>query len=209
MESTKANDSGLLVSVIIPVYNVEAYLRESLNSVINQTYGNLEIIIIEDGSTDNSARICDEYRWDDRVLVIHQKNHGLSAARNVGLDRMKGKYVAFLDPDDVYHPYYIQDMLATLEREKADLVICRYKIYKNGDHISLANAKVKMEPSARPGKYNRCDALRSLIDGEINVSVWNKLYDRKLWNNIRFPAGQNYEDIVASYLVLTCANPYI
>jgi glycosyltransferase involved in cell wall biosynthesis len=93
-----------LVSVIIPVYNVAPFLRESLDSVINQTYTDLEIIIIDDGSTDSSGLICNEYTMDCRVKVVHQSNGGLSVARNIGLDIFRGDYVTFLDPDDVFMP---------------------------------------------------------------------------------------------------------
>ena len=100
-----------LVSVIIPVYNVAPYLREALDSVIHQTYHSLQILIIDDGSTDGSASICDEYLSDPRVIVIHQDNRGLSNARNVGLDLMTGEYTAFLDSDDAYHPTFIENLV--------------------------------------------------------------------------------------------------
>ena len=100
-----------LVSVIIPVYNVEPYLKEALDSVLDQSYQNLEIILIDDGSTDRSGKICDDYsETDDRIRVIHQENKGLSSARNKGLDLMHGELVAFLDPDDAYHPDYVSAM---------------------------------------------------------------------------------------------------
>ena len=109
----------VLVSVIVPVYNVLPYLRESLESVINQTYEDLEIIIVDDGSTDGSDVVCEEYAKDSRVKVIHQKNHGLSAARNVGLDLARGDYIAFLDSDDVYLPDMIQTMVEGIKKSRA------------------------------------------------------------------------------------------
>lgn len=106
---------NLLVSIIIPVYNVQKFLREALDSVIQQTYKKLEIIIIDDGSTDGSSEICDEYaRNDRRLIVVHQKNRGLSAARNKGLDIMTGDVISFLDSDDVYHVHFIETMLNTM-----------------------------------------------------------------------------------------------
>lgn len=103
-----------MVSVIIPVYNVSMFLHEAIDSVIHQTYQNLEIILIDDGSSDGSEKICDEYKTDRRVKVIHQKNQGLSAARNVGLDIMTGKYVAYLDADDRYLPNMIYEMVNSI-----------------------------------------------------------------------------------------------
>lgn len=101
-----------LVSVIVPVYNVKPYLNEALDSVINQTYRNQEIILIDDGSTDGSGEICDEYATrDNRIKVIHQTNQGLSAARNAGLDIMHGSVISFLDSDDAFHPQMIEIML--------------------------------------------------------------------------------------------------
>lgn len=110
-------ENDILVSVIVPVYNVAPYLEDALNSVLDQTYEHLEIIIIDDGSTDGSGEICDEYRKrDNRIHVVHQENKGLSAARNAGLDHMSGAFVAFLDLDDLYHPEFIRTTLQALER---------------------------------------------------------------------------------------------
>ena len=108
---------GGIVSIIIPVYNVAPYLVEALDSVVHQSYGNLEIIIIDDGSTDGSAEICDDYaRRDRRIRLIHQENKGIGAARNVGLDIMNGEAVAFLDSDDAYDPDFIEAMVSAMAR---------------------------------------------------------------------------------------------
>lgn len=112
-----------LVSVIIPVYNVQAYLRETLESVIGQSYHNLEILIVDDGSQDGSGEICDQYAaTDSRIRVFHQRNAGVSAARNVGLDAITGQAVMFLDSDDVYHPEIVKTMVETMNRERADKI---------------------------------------------------------------------------------------
>lgn len=186
-----------LVSVIIPVYNVAPYLREALDSVVQQTYSNLEILIVDDGSTDGSGEICEEYRSDDRVQVIHQENRGLSAARNTGLDRAAGEYIAFLDSDDAWRPDFIEKMLEAVEN--ADIVVCRYEVHQ----LRLNSMWKKIEPLAEKGFYGREEALRALADGTINVSVWNKLYRSKLWKEIRFPEGYNYEDIDTTYRIFT------
>ncbi len=190
-----------LVSVIIPVYNVESYLQEALDSVINQTYKNLEIIVINDGSTDISGIICDEYASrDSRIYVIHQDNKGLSAARNVGLDVMTGDYVVFLDPDDSYYPDYVRRLIEIQIQEKADISICEI--------LSLCEKDKDFKPKQTTDKTIRCrtlnrdDALHALINDDISVVVWNKLYLRKLWKDIRFPEGHVYEDIATTYKII-------
>lgn len=192
---------GDLVSIVIPVFNVKPYLAEALESVFHQTYENIEIIIIDDGSTDGSETMCDEFlRKDARVRVVHQANRGLSNARNVGLDLMKGSIVAFLDPDDVYHSDYIASMMEAMVHTQADLVLCQYTVHKTKGRIKTTGHE-KPQPIARQGKYDRSDALRALTDGVINVSVWNKLYRRELWEDIRFPDGHVYEDSITTYRV--------
>ena len=177
-----------LVSVIIPVFNVAPYLREALDSVVQQTWPHLEIIIVDDGSTDGSGKICDEYRADARVQVIHQENRGLSAARNAGLDRAAGEYIAFLDSDDAWHPDFIRKLMGAMEN--ADIAICQYEV-----HRLKLDTRGQICPAAQKGFYSRKEALRALVEGTINVSVWNKLFRKELWTEIRFPEGHNYEDI--------------
>ena len=169
-----------LVSVIVPVYNVAPYLREALDSAVHQTYHNIEIILVDDGSTDGSGSICDEYCSDSRVQVIHQENRGVSNARNVGLDRAAGDFIAFLDSDDAYHPEFVQRMLD--KAESADIVICQYMNYQ----LSF-NSKGQAAILAKEGIYDRTKALQELLCGKINVEVCNKLYRKELWNQVRFP----------------------
>ena len=121
------------VSVIIPVYNVEKYLKECIQSVLRQTYKNLEIILVDDGSKDNSGNICDEYaKRDERIKVIHKKNGGLSDARNAGIDICTGEYIAFLDSDDFIEEDMYEFLVKNLEKAKADISICQvYYVYKN------------------------------------------------------------------------------
>lgn len=199
-----------LISIIIPVFNVEPYLVKALESVTCQTYRDLEIIIIDDGSTDGSGLICDDFaRRDERIKVIHQENRGLSNARNAGLDIMKGEAVAFLDPDDSYHPDYIKAMAEAMDRTGADIIVCRYKVHHE-DGPKLHINKDTVGPSAERGLYGRIEALRALADGAINVSVWNKLYSSDLWKEIRFPDGHNYEDVDTSYRVFDiCRSVYV
>lgn len=189
-----------LVSIIIPVYNVEQYLAEALDSVIHQTYEKLEILVIDDGSSDRSGVICDTYAsMDQRISVIHQENRGLSAARNVGLDRMTGEVCAFLDPDDAYENTFIEKLLTAMLREEADLVVCKYTTHQTELKLSLNNEQAMLLGSS--GNYDRVHGLRALADGIINASVWNKLYRRELWQEIRYPEGYVYEDIDTTFRV--------
>ena len=185
-----------LVSVIIPVYNVLPYLREALDSVINQTYKNLEILVVDDGSTDGSGDVCDEYLSDHRVIVIHQENRGLSGARNTALDRMTGEYVAFLDSDDAFMPEMIEKMLEAMIRNRADAAMCGYVgCYTNLNlHMSgvqnklccLYNQETVFSPS---------DSLKMIINDQICWAVWDKLFRFSIWTSLRFPEGNNFEDM--------------
>lgn len=190
-----------LVSVIIPVFNVYPYLAEALDSVLQQTYKHLEIIVVDDGSTDGSEALCDAYaEKDKRILVVHQENRGLSSARNTGLDRMNGDMLVFLDSDDAYHPDYIGAMMEAMIREKADLVVCKYTRLNTTGRMILTGRE-KIIPQIDQALYERADALCALADGSINVGVWNKLYKRELWEAVRFPAGHVYEDADVTYQI--------
>ena len=201
------NTSGVtknVVSIIIPIYNVRPFLREALDSVIYQSYRNIEILLIDDGSNDGSERICDEYKKkDERVRLIRQKNKGLSAARNAGLNAATGQVIAFLDPDDAYHPDFIVKMLETMEHETVDMVVCNFSIYK--DSFDFVRRKEKALP-IKEGIYDRDNILRALADDMINHAVWNKLYRRELWEKIRFPVGHDYEDLDTTFKVLSLCN---
>lgn len=187
-----------LVSIIIPVYNIKSYLCQCINSVIKQSYYNIEIILIDDGSFDGSSEICDKYaRIDDRIKVFHTTNNGLSAARNLGIEKASGEYIAFLDGDDWLSLNAIKKLLIVSLKNNADIVCCcfssEYKniISKNKKNI---NYTIKL--------YNE-DIIKKYILGLYieNVS-WNKLYKRELFSNIRFPIGRNYEDIATTYKLL-------
>ena len=193
-----------LVSVIVPVYNVEPYLREALDSVIHQTYRKLEILVIDDGSTDGSGRICDEYAaLDPRIKVFHQENRGLSAARNVGLDAMSGDVVAFLDSDDAFKPEMIENMLAEMQRHQADIAICGIaRCYTEG---SLEGAPTTPYLELENAVLTPKEALQQLAEGRMYHYVWNKLFVSRLWDTIRFPEGRVYEDVFVIHHVFSKA----
>ena len=185
-----------LITIIIPVYNVEKYLERCIDSVIEQTYKNLEIILVDDGSTDSSGKLCDEFaKKDTRIKVIHKTNGGLSDARNKGLEIATGEYIAFADSDD----YLEEDMLETLHNlsteHNADISIVSYYEYYNGKLIGVRDSK-KLEI------FNKLDAMKELLmDTKIQSYAWNKLFKRNLFENLTFPKGKNFEDIATTLLL--------
>ena len=183
-----------LISVIIPVYNVEKYLRKCIESVVGQTYKNLEIILVDDGSTDNSSKICDDFAAkDDRIVIIHQPNAGLSSARNLGLDIMKGDYVSFVDSDDWIEKDMFATLLTILKEEDADIAICSY-------YWVVEDRCFPIDDSGKKVIYNRENALRELFrDKVIRNYVCDKFYKREVFEGIRFPVGRFYEDIAIIY----------
>ena len=185
------------ISVIIPVYNVRNYLEEALDSVLNQTYRNLEIIIVDDGSTDGSGKICDDYaKKDSRIRVVHQENMGLSAARNTGLDIMHGELVSFLDPDDAFRPNMLFQMLVTMKKYQVDMVCCKFSEHKTTARMTpRVGSGVSIFSFSAEGLYTRKEAFAAQIENRISVVAWDKLYKAELFRNIRFPVGRNFEDI--------------
>lgn len=180
-----------LVSVIIPVYNVRPYVAEALDSVIFQTYENLEIIVIDDGSSDGSGAICDEYaRRDRRIQVVHQKNKGLSTARNVGLNQMTGDIVAFLDPDDAYDHRMIEIMLKEMNKQKADIVICGFSTHKTKGRMKPKTAK-RINKKSRV--LSKSDMQMEILNAHFESAPWNKIYKKAIWRDLRFPDGYVYE----------------
>ncbi len=183
-----------LVSIIVPIYNVEKYINKCIDSIINQTYSNLEIILVDDGSPDKCGEICDKYALlDKRIKVIHKTNGGLSDARNTGLDVATGDYIVFIDSDD----YVDQNMISALHKEiiesKTDMVICNYQEVNEEGLI----IEEKKETIPYTGKlYTGIEILYGVIqyEGSYLVTVWNRMYKKKLWQDIRFPAGKQHED---------------
>ena len=190
-----------LISVIIPVYNVEKYLKKCLDSVINQTYKNLEIILVDDGSSDKSGLICDEYaKLDKRIKVLHKKNGGLSSARNTGLDIAKGKYISFIDSDDFVSIYMYEIMYKEIIKNNRDIVIARHIYFKNKEPIFKDNRNIYSI-----SYYNNKDAICELLKLDnrlIEDYAWCKLYKKSLFKTIRFPINRVYEDIGTTYKLL-------
>lgn len=191
-----------LISVIVPVYNTELYIDKCIQSILNQTYQNLEIILVDDGSTDGSAEKCDLYaRMDQRIRVIHKQNGGQASARNVGLDVCVGKYIGFVDSDDWIEPNMYLILLEQLEKYNADLAICgRYDAYENSEKRILSRGLGKN------GLYDVYQIFPQMILGQLSdFSVCDKLHRREFWENIRFPDGEIYEDFAVMYKVILSA----
>ena len=186
-----------MISVIVPVYSVEPYLRQCVDSILGQTFKDLEILLIDDGSPDRCGNICDEYSSiDSRVKVYHTGNRGLSAARNLGLQNASGEYIGFVDSDDWIEEDMYEVLLRLLEETEADVSVCDY-----------TQEPVSFEKNFYPEKavYNGTNAMIALLNKEINYNVWNKLYRREMLQGIRFPEGKNYEDIAAMHSIMHVA----
>ena len=194
-----------LISVVVPVYNVEKYIRESLDSIINQTYENLQIILIDDGSTDSSGSICDEYAAsDDRITVIHQKNAGAGAAKNTGLDLIQGEYFSIIDSDDYIELNMYEKMVCYMENYRVDVVQCLFRnVFVN--RKVYRNYIVKSKPIR---KVSRNKFLKEYLYDWKYAIFWNKLFKTSLLKNIRFPIGRKIDDEFFTYKLI-CNSEHI
>lgn len=192
---TALENSLPLISVIIPIYKVEAHLRPCVDSVLSQSYANLEVILVNDGSPDNCRIICDEYaEKDQRVTVIHKQNGGLSDARNCGLDIATGDYIAFVDGDDILHIDFLASLYQNLVATNCDISFCRFQPFKDGEEFVV------------PKRSEAQDGIRVLSGLQMmntfydeswfprNIVVWNKLYKASVFQQLRFPKGRLHED---------------
>lgn len=198
-----------MISVIIPVYCVEQYLDQCISSVVSQTFANLEIILVDDGSPDRCGQICDDWALKDaRISVIHKKNGGLSDARNCGIDASKGEYICFIDSDDYLDPYMLEQLYTAATKEHAQIAVCNYineyedpadsSLYKNKESYQLQTNKTVSGKEfitwMKTEKYAFC------------VIMCNKLYRRELFQNLRFPTGKVHEDeFIFHRLIYPCS----
>ena len=186
-----------LISIIVPIFNVENYLHKCINSIVQQTYRNLEIILVNDGSEDNCGAICDEYaEIDGRIKVIHKENGGLSDARNVAIDIVKGEYITFIDSDDFVEADYVEYLYKLIQKNSVDVAICninktledKYKKDNNTEDIQYV--------------YTQQEAIEQMLYQKLfDVSACAKLYKAELFKTIRYPKGKYYEDLATTYLV--------
>ncbi len=184
-----------LISVTVPIYNVEKYLPQCVESLFSQTYPNYELLLIDDGSPDNCPEICDEYALaDDRVIVVHKNNGGLSDARNAGIELASGEYLSFVDSDDYVGEDFLESMYSALNTYDCELAICNItsvdgdekqneRFYQPFTELTLAQEHEKYESLSRH-------------------SAWNKLYKRDIFDSIRYPKGKLYEDLYVYHYIL-------
>lgn len=201
-----------IVSVIVPVYNVELYLKRCLDSIIKQTLANIEIILVDDGSTDNSGKICDEYlRVDSRIKVIHKKNGGLSSARNAGLDIASGKCVGFVDSDDWITDDFYEILYKLMKKNNADIVSCDYKIVHN--ELKKLHAKKtckKNDICLYVDEKIGIQYLKSITKGGCtDASCCTKLYKKEAVDKIRFINGIIHEDVIFNWQIIKKATKYV
>lgn len=184
------------LSIIVPVYQVEAHIDECITSILDQTFRDFELILVDDGSLDRCPAICDVYaQKDSRIRVIHQKNQGLSAARNTGLQAARGDYIGFVDSDDFIEASMYEKLLDNLEREKADISVCgRYKVWGDKKIQEQKSNVYKVMDSAQALALMNTNVL-----GYFDVAAWDKIYKRSCFKGIEFPEGKLCEDWFVMY----------
>ena len=182
------------ISVIVPIYNVEKYLERCIESIINQTYKNLEIILVDDGSPDNCGNICERYaQKDNRIIVIHKENGGLSDARNAGLKIATGEYISYIDSDDYIDNDMYEYMMKEMSKENADIAIC-------GTKVDFENGITKLKENKEKEILNAKEALIKLNSfSSFDMAVWNKIYKRNIVSGIEFPIAKTSEDYFVMY----------
>lgn len=192
------------ISIIVPVYNVEKYLERCINSILNQVFTDLELILINDGSTDNSGIICDRYsKIDNRVKVIHKDNGGQADARNIGINFSKGDYIGFVDSDDEIDRYMYKILYDMSIKYSADISTCKLETIEEGKEVNrIYTESVTI--------YTNKEAIKVTYDGGLSgYSPCNKLYKRRLFENIKFPVGRIYEDASVLYKLYMNSNKVV
>lgn len=196
-----------MVSIIVPIYKVEAYLEKCIKSIQNQTYSDLEIILVDDGSPDDCGAICDKYaEADSRIRVVHKENGGLSDARNKGLDIATGDYILFVDSDDYIHPQMVEILLEKLETADADIAICRFRQVGENEEVVFEDfISDGATESSQKEATGSCVKETEVFEGQaimdnlqyknlLTVVAWNKLYKAELFEELRYPKGRIHED---------------
>lgn len=180
------------ISIIVPVYKVEDYLENCVNSLLNQSYINIEIVLVDDGSPDSCPKLCENYaRVDSRVKVIHKENGGLSSARNAGIVAATGKYITFIDSDDYVNIHYIEILVNAMQRYDTDIAVCSYDIV-SPEKVNSEDVISELEYK----KMSRDEFIETALYGKgFSVSAWGKLYKRSMFSELRYMEGILYEDL--------------
>lgn len=191
-----------LISIIVPCYNTEDYIEQCLDSLIHQSYKNLEIILVNDGSTDDTDAKIQPYLSDDRIRYIIQENKGLSGARNTGLDIMKGEYVCFVDSDDFLHKDYVKTLYENLIKTDADISICDFLLYYDDAPVDIETLPVEETLDVK----SRDEGMDCINTNYRYILAWNKLYKAHIFDNIRYPLGKLHEDEFVAHHILYKTN---
>lgn len=195
------------ITVILPIYGVEDYLESCIKAVLDQTYRNLEVILVDDGSKDRCPEICDEWaQKDERILVIHKPNGGLSDARNAGIRVATGEYYLFVDSDDLIHPQMIELLYAHARKKNSLMVGCCYR-----EFCSEKELEIEWINKTVPGRfYTTEEAItESCSDSSIHncfIVAWNRIYHKSLFEHIQYPVGHIHEDALIAFQLLEAAN---
>lgn len=200
----ESKNQGDLISIVVPIYNVEQYLQRCLDSIIKQTYQNLQIILVDDGSTDNCPQICDEIeKKDNRIEVIHKKNGGLSDARNTGIEKSIGEFITFIDSDDYISKDYIEILHSLIMENFAQVsIIDLYKTSKSDESYKNKNIRVEV--------LDQNKAISEMLYSKLySTSACGKLFQKSLFNNIEFPLRKYSEDLFTIYKVLNNASKIV
>lgn len=194
-----------LISIIVPCYKVEKYLPKCIESIICQTYTNIEIILVDDGSPDNCGKICDDYADKDlRIKVIHKTNGGLSDARNIAIDNTAGEYIVFVDSDDYVAPTHIEELYNMILRHQAEISINTFTTFYEG------KAPLPHPKSPKEYVYTGLEAIEEMFYQEkFDNSAWGKMYHSSLFTNIRYPKGLLYEDLPTTYKLMLKASKIV
>ena len=191
------------LSIIVPIYNVEKYLPRCIESILNQTFKDFELVLVNDGSTDKCKEICEKYKkMDSRIIVANKKNGGLSSARNLGLDISKGDYIGFVDSDDFIHVNMYEILFNIINTNGSDIVICDYHKV-NEDNIKKCEEMKSNNHDIRVENINNIDSIEKVLTvGKKFIVAWNKIYKRSLFDNLRYKEGVIYEDEFLAHRIL-------
>ncbi|MEK6266349.1 MAG: glycosyltransferase [Clostridium sp.] len=187
------------ISIIVPVYNVEKYLNKCISSILEQSFTDFELILVDDGSKDNSGRMCDGYKDEDsRIRVIHKENAGLSAARNIGIETSEGKYLTFIDSDDFIHPNMLEILYNNILENKADISVCDHYLVYEGKEVAkeLGDNNITL--------YTNIEGVKKIVEKSkaSMIVAWGKLYRRSLFCDIRYPSLKYHEDEFVTYKLM-------
>ena len=198
------------ISVIVPVYKVEEYLDECINSILNQSFKDYELILVDDGSPDHCGDICEKYAAQDRrIKVIHQENKGLSGARNAGLEIASGNYITFIDSDDVVERDYLQTLYSALKKEKAEISCCNTATFSEACTFEKGERESNNKCISISGQDAALMQYEYNPHRAITISAWGKLIEKHLFGNLRFPEGKIHEDQAVIPIILSKAQKVV